>query len=73
MEKIGQPKDPLKYMFKTEDDVFIRVESDKNSGLPWGTAMHGKTTQEMSKILSEKYRMEISLDDAKNKIKYIRK
>ena len=29
-EKIGQPKDPLKYMFKTEDGVFIRVESDKD-------------------------------------------
>ena len=42
-EKKGKPKDPLKCMFKSEDDVFIRVESDKNRGFPRGTVnMPGK-------------------------------
>ena len=51
-EKIGMRKYPLKYMFKSEDDVFIRVETEKNRGFPRGTVnMPGKTA-ELSKILS---------------------
>jgi hypothetical protein len=72
-EKIGRPKDPLKYIFSTEDDVFIRVESDKNRSFPRGTVnMPGKTAIELSKILSGKYGREISKDDVKNRIRYLR-
>lgn len=60
-EKIGRHTDPLKYiMFKTEDYVFIRVESDKTRGFPRGTVN--------SKILSGKG-MEISRDDVVNRVK----
>ena len=60
-------------MFKTEDDVFIRMESNKNTGLSRGTVMPGKMTQELPKILSGKYGREISIDDVKNRIQYLHK
>jgi hypothetical protein len=60
-------------MFKTEDDVFIRVESDKNRGLQGGMVKPGKMEPELPKILPKKCGREISINDVKSRIKYIHK
>jgi hypothetical protein len=71
---MGRQFDPSKHVFMADDDDIIWKESEKNRGLPQGTRiMPRKSNNEIAKILLKKHVREITKTNVLNRVQFLRK